>query len=107
MVAAEVPLAAIGQVLRHADPPNTYPVLFALLAATGLRIGEALGLDRDTADLDAGVLLISRGKGLDPRLVPLHPTARTPSANMRTGATSSANSTITGRRSSSTRSARG
>ena len=48
---------------------------FALLAATGPRVGEALALDRDSADLDAGVLLISRGKGRDPRLLPLHPTA--------------------------------
>lgn len=54
---------------------QTYPVLFSLLAATGLRVGEALALDRATTDLDAGVLVISRGKGRDPRLVPLHPTA--------------------------------
>ena len=54
---------------------HTYPVLFALLATTGLRVGEALALDRDTTDLDTGVLLIRRGKGRDPRLVPLHPTA--------------------------------
>lgn len=52
---------------------HTFPVVFALLAATGMRIGEALALDRDTVDLDDGVLLISRGKGGDPRLVPLHP----------------------------------
>lgn len=52
-----------------------YPVLFSLLAVTGLRIGEALALDQDTTDLQAGVLLISRGKGRDPRLVPLHSTA--------------------------------
>lgn len=49
-------------------------MLFALLAATGLRIGEALASDRDTSDLEAGVLLISHGKGLDPRLFPPHPT---------------------------------
>ena len=61
--------------LEGGSRAQTYPVLFALLAATGLRVGEALALDRDGADLDAGVLLISRGKGRDPRLVPLHPTA--------------------------------
>ena len=60
--------------LERGSRAQTYPVLFALLAATGLRVGEALALDRDTADMDAGVLLISRGKGRDPRLVPLHPT---------------------------------
>lgn len=48
--------------------------MFGLLASTGLRVGEALGLDTDEADLDAGVLTISRGKSRDPRLVPLHPT---------------------------------
>jgi integrase/recombinase XerD len=54
---------------------RTYPVLFGLLAATGVRIGEALGLDRDEVDLQAGVLTIHRGsKSRDPRLVPLHPT---------------------------------
>ena len=53
---------------------STYPVLFGLLAATGLRIGEVLALDRDEADLKAGVLSISRGKSRDPRLVPLHET---------------------------------
>lgn len=55
---------------------RTCSVLFGLLAATGLRIGEALALDRDEADLETGVLTISRGsKSRDPRLVPLHPTA--------------------------------
>jgi integrase len=51
-----------------------YPVLFGLVAATGLRLGEALGLARDEVDLDEGVLTITRGKSRDPRLVPLHPT---------------------------------
>lgn len=54
-----------------------YPAVFGLLASTGLRIGEALGLDIDEADLDAGVLTISRGKSRDPRLVPMHPTTTT------------------------------
>lgn len=59
--------------LRRFDRGRIYPVLFGLLAATGLRVGEALMLDIDEADLDAGVLTISRGKSRDPRLVPLHP----------------------------------
>lgn len=62
-----------AKTLKPENRAGTYPVLFALLAATGLRIGEALALDRDTTDLDAGLLLISKGKGRDPRLVPLHP----------------------------------
>ena len=54
---------------------RTFPVVFALLAATGMRIGGALTLDRDTVDLDDGVLLIRQGKNGDPRLVPLHASA--------------------------------
>lgn len=53
---------------------QTYPVLFGLLAATGIRVGEALSLDRAEANLTDGVLTISRGKSRDPRLVPLHET---------------------------------
>jgi integrase len=53
---------------------RTYPVLFGLLAATGLRVGEALALSRGEADLEVGVLTVSRGKSRDPRLVPVHPT---------------------------------
>ena len=44
------------------------------LAATGMRLGEALGLDRADADLDGGVLTIRDGKFGRSRLVPLHPT---------------------------------
>lgn len=64
-------LEAAGQ-LRRFDRDHIYPALFGLLAATGLRVGEALALNIDEADLDAGVLTISRGKSRDPRLVPLH-----------------------------------
>lgn len=75
-----VEITAVIQAARNlvgGSRASTYPVLFALLAATGIRIGEAIALDRDTADLDTGVLLISRGKGRDPRLVPLHQSATT------------------------------
>jgi mRNA interferase RelE/StbE len=40
-----------------------------------LQVGEVIWLDRDTADLDTGVLLISQDKGRNPRLVQLYPTA--------------------------------
>lgn len=65
-------IAAAGR-LPGGVRAQTYPVLFGLLAATGLRVGEALALARDEAGLEAGVLTISRGKSRDPRLVPLHP----------------------------------
>jgi integrase/recombinase XerD len=51
----------------------TYETLIGLLAATGLRIGEAIKLDRDDVDWDQGVLLIRESKFGKSRLVPLHP----------------------------------
>jgi integrase/recombinase XerD len=50
----------------------THRTLIGLLAATGLRLGEALGLDRQDVDLDDGVLRV-RGKDDKWREVPLHP----------------------------------
>ncbi len=47
--------------------------LFGLLAVTGVRVGEALGLDRKDVDLGQGVLAIRRGKFGKSRLVPVHP----------------------------------
>jgi integrase len=55
-------------------PPHTYRALFGLLAATGLRCGEALGLQRDHIDLGLGHLTIVRGKPGRARVVPLHST---------------------------------
>jgi integrase len=53
-------------------PAATLQALISLIAATGLRVGEALALDRD-AGLDAAVLTVT-GKNDQTRLVPLHPT---------------------------------
>ncbi len=46
--------------------------LFGLLAATGMRVGEAIALDRDDFDRDEGVLTIRAGKFGKSREVPLH-----------------------------------
>lgn len=54
---------------------STYQTLIGLLAATGLRIGEAINLDRGDVDWDEGVLLIRESKFGKSRLVPLHPSA--------------------------------
>jgi len=51
----------------------TFATLFGLIAATGLRISEALNL-RISDFMDRSVLLIRNGKGGKSRLVPLHPT---------------------------------
>jgi integrase len=47
----------------------------ALMAVTGMRTGEAMGLDRGDADLDAGVLIVRGAKFGKSRLLPLHPDA--------------------------------
>jgi integrase len=54
--------------------PKIYSTLIGLLACTGLRISEALHLNRVDADLDRGILTIRETKFRKTRLVPLHPT---------------------------------
>lgn len=66
-------LDAAGK-LRRFERSRIYPVVFGLLAATGMRVGELLALDAEEVDLDAGVITVSRGKSRDPRLVPIHTT---------------------------------
>jgi integrase len=50
----------------------TYTALFGLLAASGMRVGEVLGLGRNDVDLTAGVINVREGKFGRSRLVPLH-----------------------------------
>jgi integrase/recombinase XerD len=57
-------------------PAQTMQALISLIAATGLRVGEALALDRGDAGIDTGTLTVT-GKNDQIRLVPLHPTAAT------------------------------
>lgn len=52
----------------------TYQALISLLAVSGLRVGEAIGLDRGEVDPDAGLLSIVNSKFGKSRQVPLHPT---------------------------------
>ena len=47
--------------------------IFGLIAASGLRLGEATALARSEVDLERGVLLIRRAKFGKSRWVPLHP----------------------------------
>lgn len=54
--------------------PATYTHLFALIAATGLRISEALALR--LSDLTGPTLVIQNTKFRKSRLVPLHPTTQ-------------------------------
>jgi len=52
--------------LRASSPTGirgpTYATLFGLLATTGMRLSEALALDRNDVDLRSGVIAIRRGK---------------------------------------------
>ncbi|MDN5930467.1 MAG: tyrosine-type recombinase/integrase [Pseudonocardia sp.] len=54
---------------------STYATLIGLLAASGMRIGEAIKLDRGDVDWAEGVLLIRESKFGKSRLVPLAPSA--------------------------------
>jgi integrase len=69
----------LGEVLHRTErlqPPlraATYRALFGLLAATGMRLGEAMALRRADVDLDAGVIVVRHAKFDRVRLVPLHP----------------------------------
>jgi integrase/recombinase XerD len=51
----------------------TYQTLIALLAVSGLRIGEVIAADEQDLDLGDGVLLVRHAKFDKQRLVPLHP----------------------------------
>ena len=55
---------------------STYATLFGLIAATGMRISEAVCLDRQDVDLQEGVLRIRNSKFRKSRLVPVHMTTR-------------------------------
>lgn len=55
--------------------PATYSTLFGLIAATGLRISEALQLQCADVDLAQGVLTVRQTKFAKSRLVPFHATA--------------------------------
>ena len=66
--------AVMGQARSSISCPlraATYNTLIGLLAASGLRIGEAIKLDRGDVDWAEGVLLIRESKFGKSRLVPL------------------------------------
>jgi site-specific recombinase XerD len=68
-------ITALLEATAQLRPPfraATHEALFGLLAATGMRLGEATGLLRDDVDLAAGVITIRHAKFDRERLVPLH-----------------------------------
>jgi integrase len=71
-------IAALIEAARRLRAPLralTFSTLVALLAATGLRIGEALGLDRADLDAEEGILTVRAGKFAKARELVLHPTS--------------------------------
>jgi integrase len=63
---------------RALRPPlraASHETLFGLLAASGMRVDEAVALQRNDVDLGAGVVTIRQAKFDRSRLVPLHPSA--------------------------------
>lgn len=67
-------LLNIAEQLRPPLRGLTYQALFGLLAVSGMRLGEAIGLHHGDVDLDDAVITIRHAKFDRPRIVPLHPT---------------------------------
>ncbi|HMC95658.1 MAG TPA: tyrosine-type recombinase/integrase [Polyangia bacterium] len=70
-------ITALMKAAGRLTPPlraASYRTVIGLMATTGLRLGEALGLDRQDVDLAGGALHVRAGKPKQ-REVPLHPTA--------------------------------
>lgn len=65
-------LVAATSTLRPPLRAVTHATFFGLIAATGLRIGEAIDLDRDDVDLGRGMLVVKRAKFDKWRQLPLH-----------------------------------
>jgi integrase len=73
---ADAETLALMAAARELAPPlraATFDTLIGLLAATGLRIGEALTLDRDDVDWSQGSLRVRSSKFNKSREVLLHP----------------------------------
>jgi integrase len=64
-------MAAAGSI-RSPLRAATYQTLIGLLWSTGLRVGEAIALDRDDAVPGSGVLVVRNAKFRKSREVPLH-----------------------------------
>lgn len=72
----EIVQAARGLPSPRGLRAHTYSTLFGLLAVTGMRVSEAVNLDREDVDPEAGILTILRTKFGKTRLVPVHPSTR-------------------------------
>lgn len=78
---SETELAALMTAARTLSTPlrqATLATLIGLLAVTGMRVGEAIALDRTDIDLTTGQLLVRYGKFGKTRQLWLHPTTLAP-----------------------------
>jgi integrase/recombinase XerD len=66
-------LMAGARSIRWRLPAATHETVIGLLASTGMRVGEALRLDRSDVDWDDGVLMIRESKFGKSRKVPVLP----------------------------------
>jgi integrase len=74
---ADAEVAGLMNATQHIQDPFralTFRTLIGLLASTGMRVGEAIGLDQTDLDPKEGILTIRNGKFGKSREVPLHPT---------------------------------
>jgi integrase/recombinase XerD len=72
---SQAEIASLMDASRALSPPlraATYQTLIGLMAISGLRLGEALGLDRQDVDLERGALHVRAAKQNKQREVPLH-----------------------------------
>lgn len=75
---SETELAALLSATTALRTPHrvaTYRTLLCLLAVTGMRVGEAMALDRSDFDAATGVLVVREGKFGKSRELPLHPSS--------------------------------
>ncbi|MCA1843387.1 MAG: tyrosine-type recombinase/integrase, partial [Actinobacteria bacterium] len=73
---ADEEVASLLSAARALSPPlkaATFETLIGLLAVTGLRLGEAINLDRSDIDWAEGQLTVRQGKLGASRIVALHP----------------------------------
>ena len=73
-------IAALMESARTLAPqdglrPRSYAALIGLLASTGLRVCEALNLERADVNTDARLITVRQTKFRKSRVVPLHPSA--------------------------------
>jgi len=77
---SEEQISALMAAAREIASPlkaATYETLIGLLSVTGMRIGEAVGLDRDDVELSEGRLTVRHGKNGRSREIALHPSTVT------------------------------